>query len=65
MFTALLVCGSDQPLLDVNASVARRFVAGITCGFVLYCLCQFAITIVTISQAGEVYIGQLKRDAAK
>ncbi len=65
MLTGLLIGGSDQAVLPENASVARRAVAGITGGFVLYCLCQFAITIITISQAGEVYIGELQKEAAK
>jgi hypothetical protein len=65
MFTALLVYGSDQPLLGPDASAAWRVGASITCAFVFYCLCQFAITIITISQAGEVYIDELKKEVAR
>lgn len=65
MLTALVVAGSDQSLLAAQASMARRAMIGTICGFVIYCLCQFAITIITISQVGEVYIEELKKEAAK
>jgi hypothetical protein len=63
--TGLLIGGSNEPVLTANATFTRRALVGISCGCVVYCLCQFAITIITISQAGAVYIGELQNAATK
>jgi hypothetical protein len=62
---SLVVAGSDQGLFPPGVSLVRRAVFGSLGGFVLYCLFQFVITIITISQVGEVYIKELRKEAQK
>ena len=63
MLISLVLAGSGQGLFPVVASCVRWTVFGFLCGFILYCLFQFAITILSISQVGEPYIIELRNEA--
>jgi hypothetical protein len=59
LFAATLFTESASPLLPSNHSILRRWlVASVAC-ICTYCLCQFLITLITLSQVGDIYIKHL------
>jgi hypothetical protein len=63
LLVALVFGGSDKGLLAADASALRRWLIGGLISFNLYCLLQFLITVVTLSQVGNVYIDDLRKPA--
>lgn len=60
MFVIMLVSDGSCPLLPAGYSRLRLWVVGLTAGLSIYCLCQFLITLITLSQVGSVYIKHLR-----
>jgi hypothetical protein len=63
LLAALMFGGSDKSLLGTDASALRRWLVGGLVSFNLYCLLQFLITVVTLSQVGNAYIDDLRKPA--
>jgi hypothetical protein len=62
---SLLIANRDQSfVLDYGASIPRRVIAGSAAFLSVYGICQFLVTLITLSQVAEVYIGKL-RELAK
>ncbi len=60
MFVVALSADSGLPLVPFGSSAIRLCVVSFTAGLYAYCLCQFLITIITLSQVGRVYIKFIK-----
>jgi len=58
-FMVVLLVDGSSPLLPRSETVVRRAALAFTCGLCVYCLCQFLITLITLSQVGGVYINFL------
>jgi hypothetical protein len=52
----LVIAGSQQDVWPTTPSLRYRIVGGFVCGFSLYNLFQFLITLITISQVGRLSI---------
>ncbi len=63
LLVTLMIGGSDQSLLTPDATCIRRSLMGALVSFNLYCLFQFLITVVTLSQVGKTHIEDLRRSA--
>jgi hypothetical protein len=59
LFVVILLTESNSALLPVCHSKWRTVIAASIAGICTYCLCQFLITLVTLSQVGAVYIKHL------
>jgi len=56
-----LFCGSSTALLPYGSALGRRFVLGLMTFLTTYCLAQFLIVLITISQVGRLYIDRLQK----
>jgi hypothetical protein len=65
LFAFVLFVDGSAPLLPKGHSVSRTWVVALTAGLVSYCLCQFLITLITLSQVGSVYIKFLAETPSK
>jgi hypothetical protein len=54
-----LFAESTSPLLPVGHSSLRGWVVSVIAGICTYCLMQFLITLITLSQVGNIYIKHL------
>jgi hypothetical protein len=59
LFVVILLTESNQALLPSGHSRLRTAVVALIAGLCTYCLCQFLITLITLSQVGNVYIKHL------
>jgi hypothetical protein len=59
LFALTLFAESTSPLLPAGHSHLRGWVVALIAGVCTYCLCQFLITLITLSQVGNVYIKHL------
>jgi hypothetical protein len=59
LFIVILLTESNSPLLPVGHTKCRTVIVSIIAGVCTYCLCQFLITLITLSQVGAVYIKHL------
>lgn len=59
LFLASLFTDSQSPLLPPGHSMLRLFAVSFIACICTYCLCQFFITLVTLSQVGNTYISHL------
>jgi len=60
----LLFVGSDRELV-LAGSIFNRVLAGIVSALTAYCLCQFLITLFTLSQVGTLHIKALQEEDRK
>jgi hypothetical protein len=56
LFGVILFSESSSCLLPAGHSAIRRWIVAILAGLCTYCLFQFLITLITLSQVGSVYI---------
>jgi hypothetical protein len=56
MFVVILSTDGSSALLAPGFSQFRLWVVSLIAGLCVYCLCQFLITLITLSQVGSVYI---------
>lgn len=59
LFGILLFIESGTPLMPPGSSCVRIGSISLVSGICVYCLCQFLITLITLSQVGRVYITHL------
>jgi hypothetical protein len=59
LFVTMLFVESNCPLYPYGAPWPRNWTISIVAGICAYCLCQFLITLITLSQVGRVYIQHL------
>lgn len=59
LFTLTLFAEGTSPLLPVGHSHLRGWVISLIACICTYCLCQFLITLITLSQVGNIYIKHL------
>lgn len=59
LFALTLFTEGASPLLPVGHSRFRGLCVGAIAGICAYCLCQFLITLVTLSQVGNIYVKHL------
>ena len=59
-FALLIGAGPDQPLLDPDASTPRHIALGALTAVLAYAVMQFLVTVITLSQVGEVYVALLR-----
>lgn len=59
LFIGTLFSESQSPLLPINHSKLRGWMVSIIACICTYCLCQFLITLITLSQVGNIYIKHL------
>ena len=60
MFVVILVADGSQTLLPIGHSGWRLWAVSLIAGLCVYCLCQFLITLITLSQVGSAYIKFLR-----
>jgi hypothetical protein len=65
LFATLLFAESNSALFPSNASPLHVWAVSIVAGICVYCLCQFLITLITLSQVGRAYIDHLIRRHSK
>jgi hypothetical protein len=65
LFVVILFVESGSPLFPQDGSMVRRYVVSIAAGICAYCLCQFLITLITLSQVGRVYVEHLVNSHGK
>jgi hypothetical protein len=65
LFAVVLFADSSQPLLPPRHQTVRLWVAAGITAICFYCLCQFLITLITLSQVGAVYIRFLSQESSK
>jgi len=65
LFFTLLFAESSGALFPTSASAVRIWSVSIVAGICVYCLCQFLITLITLSQVGRVYINHLIKKHSK
>jgi hypothetical protein len=58
-FAILLALGKDLALLSAGASVRHRVAVGVLTFAIVYAVELFLITVITLTQVGEAYIGRL------
>jgi hypothetical protein len=61
LFAVVLFVDSGAVLLPKGHYPLRTWVVAVIAAVCVYCLCQFLITLITISQVGSVYIGHLAK----
>lgn len=59
LFALTLFVEGSSPLLPIGHSRLRGVWIAATAGICAYCLCQFLITLITLSQVGNIYIRHL------
>jgi hypothetical protein len=59
LFTLTLFAESTSPLFPVGHSCLREWIGSSIACLCTYCLCQFLITLITLSQVGNTYIKHL------
>ena len=59
LFTLTLFAESTSPLLPSGHSRLRGWIVSLIACICTYCLCQFLITLITLSQVGNIYIRHL------
>lgn len=59
LFVLLLFVESSSALFPRTAGLGRTWAVSIVAGICTYCLCQFLITLITLSQVGRTYINHL------
>ncbi len=59
LFGVILFSESSSVLLPLGSSSFRVWAVALVGGLCTYCLCQFLITLITLSQVGRVYIETL------
>jgi hypothetical protein len=59
LFLMMLFVKSDCPLFPTPVSDLHKLGVSIVAGACTYCLCQFLITLITLSQVGRSYIDHL------
>ncbi len=59
LFIVILLTESNSALLPINHTKWRTAIVAAVAGLCAYCLCQFLITLITLSQVGAVYIKHL------
>ena len=59
LFALTLFVEGASPLLPAGHSCLRGIWIALTAGICAYCLCQFLITLITLSQVGNIYIRHL------
>lgn len=57
----LVMFDPKNAVLPSDAGTARRLFVGVTGGLVIYGVCQFLITLITLSQVGRLYISALRK----
>jgi hypothetical protein len=65
LFTLTLFAESTSPLLPIGHSCLRGLIGSLIACICAYCLCQFLITLITLSQVGNIYIEHLIECHAK
>ena len=60
MFVVILLADGSQSLIPPGRSGFRLWIVSLLAGLCAYCLCQFLITLITLSQAGSAYIKFLR-----
>jgi len=60
MFVVILLADGSQSLLPSGHSGIRVWIVSLLAGLCTYCLCQFLITLITLSQVGSAYIKFLR-----
>jgi hypothetical protein len=60
MFVVILLADGSQSLLPPGHSAFRIWTVSLLAGLCAYCLCQFLITLITLSQVGSAYIKFLR-----
>ena len=65
LFAVVLFVDGTEPLLPKGHATYRTWIIGLTAGLISYCLCQFLITLITLSQVGSVYIKFLSENSSK
>ncbi len=65
LFSVVLFADNSQPLLPSGRQIARLWVTAGIGAVCFYCLCQFLITLITLSQVGAVYIRFLSQGSSK
>ena len=63
-FAFLIKFGFDDVLVPVHASVAHRVAIGIWAFVATYAVSLFLVTLITLSQVGQVYIRRLRKRSA-
>jgi len=59
LFALILFAESTSPLLPAGHSRLNGWIVSLIAGICAYCLCQFLITLITLSQVGNIYIRHL------
>jgi hypothetical protein len=59
LFVVILLTESNSALLPIGHTKGRTVIVSLIAGICTYCLCQFLITLITLSQVGAVYIRHL------
>lgn len=59
LFCVLLFVESSSSLIPAGSSIARIGAISLVSSICVYCLCQFLITLITLSQVGRIYIQHL------
>jgi hypothetical protein len=59
LFVVILLTESNSALLPADHTKSRTMIVAAIAGICAYCLCQFLITLITLSQVGAVYIRHL------
>jgi hypothetical protein len=62
LFGVVLFADSSKALMVRPHGSVRLWIAAIITSICFYCLCQFLITLITLSQVGAVYLGFLAND---
>lgn len=62
LFCVVLFADSAKPLMPSAHDHIRLWLAAIVTSICFYCLCQFLITLITLSQVGGAYIHVLLND---
>jgi len=60
IFVLILLADGSQALLPAGHSAFRLWGVALIAGLCTYCLCQFLITLITLSQVGSAYIQFLR-----
>lgn len=60
----LIACGSSHKLVAGSYDLDERLALGVLSFLVVYALCQFLITLITLSQVGNGYVRELKKRPA-
>ena len=64
LFAVVLFVDNSTVLLPHGHSQTRTWLVALVAAVCVYCLCQFLITLITISQVGAVYISHLAKTHA-